>query len=35
MLIKDRKRSEEQKNKKHQYGRELYKNLPGDENQAS
>ena len=33
MLINDRNRSEEQKNKKHQYDRELYKNLPRDENQ--
>ena len=33
MLINDRNRSEEQKNKKHQYDRELYKNLPRDESQ--
>ena len=33
MLINDRNRSEEQKNKKHQYDCELYKNLPRDENQ--
>ena len=35
MLINDRNRSKEQKNKKRQYDRELYKSLPGDENQAS
>ena len=35
MLINNRNRSKEQKNKKHQYDRELYKNLPVGENQAS
>ena len=34
MLINNRNLSEEEKNKKHQYDRELYKNLPEDENQS-